>query len=463
MLSPTGVEVAAMKDCGQHTWQEIGDHFGVTMQTARARYLRRDREARVGPCPSCMNLNNGRASFKVENNYAEAMAIGAHSLEELLDTCDVDLNVWRVLDWGYKEWQVGAKVKEGHLEWVDGKMNGYLDYLGLKKEDLESTWAKFVRVEPIAFSPVLQPVHCDFAYREPSAPKEPGIKSSLLVADPQAGFSREISSAELEPFHDRAVLDIALQLVALLQPDRVDILGDIFDFVNWTDRFLRSPKYEYTTQPAILELHWWLRQFREASPGSDIRVHAGNHDDRMRKSIMKHLRHAYGLRAADEMHLPPALSPERLLALHELGIEWIGDYPNDVDWINDDLMLYHGETTSQRFSGMANTLFRKYGVSVIFAHNHRSELARRTIYYRGGSKVLTAYSPGCACRTDGTVPARTKRENWQKGLGIVWYTEDRFDIQDLVVKDRSVIYGNQLIEARDRLEDLREAWPEWNW
>lgn len=460
--------IVALRACGKHSWAEIGACVGLTAEATRSKWRRRPSGMVPDACPICgRKETRERLSFEEEGNYAKAQSQSTRirTLEELLEATEVDLGIWQVRDWGVKKWEVGAKVKEGHLEWTEGRLDGHLDYMGLGVQDLWSVWAKFVRKEPISLFPVVQPVGCEARYRAPENEKrELGVvMRALVMADPHFGFSREVPSARLGPFHDRGVLDVVLQVAAEEQPDEIYVLGDCFDFVMWTDRFLRSPKFEYTTQPAIMEAHWWLRQLREACPDARIVVHEGNHDKRMKASIMTHLRAAYGLRAADEFELPAALSPERLLALHKLGISWVGGYPDDASWLGSALRLGHGDVAKAVPGATARGIAEGSDVSVIFGHIHRKERVARTLHVRDGQRTITAYCPGCVCRIDGAVPGKRKRMNWQQGFALVDYWLDEFTIYDVEVREGRALWDGQVFEARDRVEDLRGDLPEWRW
>jgi hypothetical protein len=252
--------IVAMKACGRHTWREIGEELGLSLCAVKGRHIRRPEGVEAGPCPRCARggepEKRHRVEFEEEGNCAEARSQSERikTLEQLLEAAEVDLDVWDIRDWGVKKWEVGAKLKEGHLEWDQGRIDGYLNYLGLGVQDLWSVWAKFFRKEPVAVFPVLRPVACKATFRPSTSSGQAlseGIRRVLVFADPQFGFSREVPSARLEPFHDRAVLDVILQVASEEAPAEIYLLGDCFDFVMWTDRFLRSPKFEYTCTRGI--------------------------------------------------------------------------------------------------------------------------------------------------------------------------------------------------------------------
>jgi hypothetical protein len=183
----------------------------------------------------------------------------------------------------------------------------------------------------------------------------------------------------------------------------------------------------------------------------------------MKDAIMTHLRAAYGLRAADEFELPPALSPQRLLALHALGVEWVGEYPNDASWLGDSLKLHHGDVAKAVPGATARGIVEKSDVSVIFGHIHRKERVSRTLHVRDSQRTIMAYCPGCVCRIDGAVPGKRKAMNWQQGFALVDVWGDDFTIYDVEVRQGRAVWGGRVYEARDRVEDLRRDLPEWNW
>lgn len=446
--------------------RQLGKKYKKGQRTVRSWKTKLRRAGKLKDGAEVGDVPREALEYGENGNYAEASSQSERikSLDSLLEAARVDLSIWQVRDWGVKKWEVGAKIKEGHLQWENGRQTGAIDYKGLGVTDLWSVWAKFIRRELEPVLPTIRPVECGASYGLPVAEVDgEGIKRSLIFADPQFGFSREFPEGRLEAFHDRRALDVALQMASVDEFDRIDILGDWFDFVMWTDKFLRSPKFEYTTQPAIVESHWWLRQFREACPDAEIRLHEGNHDARMRGAIMTHLRAAYGIRPADEMDLPAAMSPERLLALHKLGIEWIGGYPNDEDWLNDSLRLIHGDVAKGTPGATARDYTDKGDCSTIYGHIHRREMVSRTIYGRGKARTIEALCPGCVCRVDGAVPGRKERQNWQQGLAIVDYDEKEHTAYPVEIRDGSAIWNGLRFEGRDRLADLGRDCPDWAW
>jgi len=467
--------IVAAKHCGQHTWREIGAFVGWGRARTRAKYLHRDEDrhppgSMPEPCPICSgsptaDREGPSVSFTERGNQAEATSTSERikTLDQLLSAAEVDLETWQVRDWGVKKWEVGAKIKTGHLEWDDGRIDGHLDYHGLGVQDLWSVWAKFLRREPVAIYPIIQPVECPVTFRKPGRPRDGNVNRALIGADSQLGYCLGNVGGRLEPFHDRLAIDAFLQLAAYLQCGTVIILGDFLDWTEWTDRFLRSPEFMRLTQPALLEGHWVLRQLRESCPDSRIELHEGNHDKRPRDYLTTHLQTAYGLKAVDELELPPALSPEKLLALHRLGIEWVGDYPDDLSWLNDGLRLFHGDRASTVPGATARAILEDANESVIYAHAHRREKASRTMRGNGKIRTIEAHGIGCLCRIDGAVPAKKQRVNWQQGMAIVDYTESAHSIYDVEIRDGSAIWDGRVFQGRDYRDSLQQDYKGWNW
>lgn len=463
--------IIAAKHCGDHTWREIGRAFDISRTAVRARYLHRDKERYPDglmpqPCPIC-HPGGGFDNIRMEEsgNYAEAISTSERikTLEALLEAADVDRDVWSVRDWGVKKWEVGAKIKEGHLEWEKGQIDGWLDYKGLGVQDLWSVWAKFIRNQPLYLEPTIQPVACPVSFRKPERPSATGVCRALIGADAQLGFCLPEMHGPLVPFHDRLAIDCFLQLAAHLQPDIIVLLGDWNDLPEWTDKFVRSPAFMRLTQPAIEEGHYIRRRLRETCPDARIEEHEGNHEKRMPDFLAVHLAAAAHLKRADELHMPPVLSIPYLLALDALGIEWIGNYPNDDSWLNDELRLIHGDSASRIPGGTARKYVEESEESVIFAHIHRRESASLTKRTRTGIRTVEARGIGCLCRIDGGVPARSERNNWQQSVAVVDYTEDDHNIYDVEIKQGRAIWDGQIFHGQDYRDQLRECLDRWKW
>lgn len=468
----------------RHDWPDIGAHYGKSRHTVRVRYYRyQEKMVPAERCPLCAaagvpelpKLEPGerhRVEFDVEGNYAEAKATSdrIRRLEQLLEAADVDLDTWKIRDdnsWGVKKWDLGAKAKHGHLEWDDGKIvAGYLDYDGLETVDLWSVWATFVRRHPEPVRPLVQPVECPVTYKpQPeNALRAEGV--ALVGADGHFGYEWKPPAWRLVPFHDRRVLDIFVQIAAWLNPDVVELLGDFEDLTVWTDKYARSPEHYGTTQPAIFELHWWLRRLREASPRSQARLHMGNHEARMDRAMVTHMRDACELKAADALELPPAMSVPGLLALDALGVEWVPGYPDDICWLGEGVQTFHGHVARSANLSTVSALLKQATVHQVTGHVHRDELVSSSFVRPDGTMgQVTAYCPGCMCHIDGRVPGSSVKKNWRQGIGVVEWAGESMSVHHIPVHEgRAVFRGREFVGDEERwLDGLRADLPGWNW
>jgi len=393
-----------------------------------------------------------RSSFTVDGNEASLeWSTGSgpiQTLEALVASHQIDLDVW---------------VQHGpvtHNTWTTPRARRDAD--GFEYFQNHQVKAQFVKRQPEPVFPVLQPVTVATRYQPPPPPPTDGLGLSYIFADPHFGYLKDLKTARLTPFHHRPTLDLHLQLIAALQPDRVDVLGDWLDMTEWTDRFLRSPEFYWTTQPALLESAWWLGQIRELVPHARIALHQGNHDKRMDDAVKAHLPAAYDLKAVDELDLPPALSLPKLLALHRLQVEWVGDYPNDQAWVNNLVVLEHGDRALS--PGMTARAVAKESHEVhAFGHIHRFELVSKTLRPRGTTQVVTSFSPACSCWIDGRVPGSSPKSQWQNGGGLIEYEVDGagYNLTPIVMDQGRCFFRGQRFTGRDRVDEIRSAMDGW--
>lgn len=455
-------EIQAARDCG-HTWEEIAEAAGEGKEALRSRWRRGKDGAQPETCPLCGGQPGVRWEERGNEATASATTEEIQTLEQLLQVARVDLDKWKVRDWKVKAWGLGAKIKTGELDFDKGKISGNLKYHGLGKTTLFSVVAYLVRREPVAIEPVIQPIEAGI--RVPLIELEPeseGIRRAILAADLHVGYRRDPRTGKLTPLGDRRAIDLFIQLVAANNPEYVGILGDSLDLTMWTDRFAREAEFYWTTQPALLELHYILRRVREAAPGARVIWFKGNHEIRMRKALEAHLLEACHLKPADELHLPPAMSPERLLALDQLGVGVVGSYPDGVDWLGP-LMLKHGEVARTQPGGTAGAVVKGTDEPVAFGHIHRIETASRTVRTRAGRRSVMSHSFGCLCHTDGRVPGSKRGSNWQQGIAIVDYSKDRYNLTAVEIEDGTALYGAQRWTGVDYKDQLRSHYPDWNW
>lgn len=389
------------------------------------------------------------------------------TVQQLLDYCEVDQEIWKVEHYEVNAWPGWRSRKEVDLVWTGGSAEGYVrDHGDIALEQLVQVKAWLVRISPIAIFPHIQPIKSNLTFERPEITVEGNLSQSLVIADLHVGFRRDSDTFnQLYPFHDRRCMDLILKLALLIKPDRIDIIGDKLDLPDWTNRFVRSPDMTMITQPALIELHWWLNKLRSLLPNADINVLEGNHEKRMRDAIATHLPAAYGLKPATKLEAFPTLSVPNLLGLEELGINWVEGYPTEGGtWLGDGIEEEHGTMARKSPGATAGAMVRDRETSSIFGHIHRPELASKMMRTRAGLRPVQSICPGCACLVDGSVPGHNPRnQDWIQGVAIVWFNElaTTYDVNLITIHDGIAVYDGALIYGEDPIEELRESYPDW--
>lgn len=299
------------------------------------------------------------------------------------------------------------------------------------------------------------------AEKNKSKPAKSDVKVAVLLPDPQIGF-RKYEDGTLDPFHDEIAINTALAIMAYLEDSygvsQVVNLGDFLD-LSQQGRFIQEAYFQQTTQPSIDYGHLFLAKQRATCPDAKIVLVEGNHDARFSKFVLVNAAAAYGLRRANIPGAWPVLSVPYLLRCDELDVEYIDAYPAGEWWINTRLRAIHGNKV--RSSGStANALVKDNPhISTVFGHVHRLESHYKSTHDRSGPIRSVAASPGCLCRVDGAVPSfgsgvgtdgkpATHWEDWQQGMGVVWYREDgRFSLDMIHIIDGVALYHGREFRA----------------
>jgi len=459
-------QIIAAKNCFiGHTYKEIGECLGLTREQVRGRYRHRKQDTSAASCPICKNSDN---SFEVDGNYATATSTDGRirTEQDLVAACKVDLSKWKMIRFMPGTYEAFARAREKDLVWRDGNITeGFSRESGVIIRTLFRVRGVFIRREPVPLNPIVSPIKCNarFKYVVNSA-KAAG--RAVIAGDAHIGFSWSPPSWKLIPFHDRRSLSILVEAVRLIRPDIVDLLGDWVDLANLSDRFAKKAAYFRTMQPTILEAHFWLRAIREASPGSQVRLHMGNHEARINKAMEAHMVEAYELKAADQIDLPPAMSIQRLLALQELGIEWIDGYPDDKSKIGQAVTALHGNIARKKEFATVGELLRRVRGNAVCGHIHRDEMTSLSFIADDGSAIVsTGYCPGCMCYTDGRVPGSHERSNWREGIGVIDYDEGSVAITHIPIVNGTAIFDGKRIDCKDGGPPaaLLEEHPDYNW
>lgn len=255
-----------------------------------------------------------------------------------------------------------------------------------------------------------------------------GFETAVVLPDMQIGYYRGPDG--LVPTHDEDALDVALQIVASCQPDKIVMVGDNLDAPEF-GKYRLSPAYALTTQASIDRATELCFTLRALAPNAEIVWIAGNHEERISNATLDNLKAAYGIKRGLAPDSYPVLSMPFLLRMDESRIDYKPGYPAGSYWINERLRVVHGDKVASGGS-TAHKWLATAKVSTLYGHIHRREWAERSREDFDGPKTIMAASPGCLARCDGSVPS-TKGgidlegrplpivEDWQQGVGVVTY------------------------------------------
>jgi hypothetical protein len=321
------------------------------------------------------------------------------TLEELLEVMEVDLSKFQV------------------EKYIANKWNGQLK--GGKPVPLYQVkvWLIPLKLEPIEL--IVPQVHLSTPDLPKKSGRKPKIRRALFLTDLHVGFRRNIDTGELTPYHDREALDVTLQIASRFPFDEIIFGGDLLDLPEWTTKYNKGPEFYFTTKPSILELGWWLSRFMHTAPDARVRVIEGNHEERLTKMMDNHLIAAHGIPRGREV-IHEVFDLGKILGLD--SDEWIVGYPNNAYWLAPNIKLVHGNRTSAVPGGLPWKMLQGVDHSVIYGHNHKMEVAHKTVISEGGVKILTAGSPGCLCRLDYVVPGHGYGQQWQQGIAVIHFT-----------------------------------------
>jgi predicted phosphodiesterase len=258
------------------------------------------------------------------------------------------------------------------------------------------------------------------------------------------------------PFEDSRCFDLLNQVTIDWQPDEVVILGDMLDLPAQS-KFETRKEWVDLTQVAIDGLHTYLSQLRANNPNAKMTWVDGNHDIRFERDIRRNAGELLGIKRANAEHELGVLTLSYLMRLNELEINYIGGYPRADYYLTDNLKAKHGDRIRNGGS-TASVIANQEQVSTISGHNHRLELASRTVNHRNGARFIISATAGTFADISGRVPSYsfatdelgqvvTQYENWQQGLLLAEYTPDINQITPIHIQDGSLIYGGRTYKA----------------
>lgn len=413
----------------EQTWSNL--------KNKRKQYRRKIKEGTEMPPRRPADYERGESPENIRDRLNTAPVIGELAVDQLieqqdrealhreLDTVLDQLNVNPALVKGFRvsQWDGMIKNNEGEIE--TRKLRGI--QLVAEARDFEPKWdiVRRVESEPTPFNQERK-----FKLGE--------YRREAILPDLQIGY-RRYEDGSIDPFHDERAIDVALQIIKEVQPSRVILLGDFLDLPDFS-RFLPEAAFAQTVNMAIQYGHNLLKTIREISPDSKLVLLEGNHDRRLENQIRQNFMKAYGIRRANEQL--PVLSIPYLLALDELGVEYVQGYPAGRYFITPTLQCIHGEIVRKGATSKAVT--DAEGVSTIHGHTHRWESYAKTVRTHDGARQTYAYSLGTLSRIDGAVPSvhgstdvqgkpLVNYEDWQQMIAIIDHNGKSFSLNPVMI------------------------------
>lgn len=371
------------------------------------------------------------------SNPPESKAQALGRLVEILDRQNIDIN------------EIGSVKRVSLYQSLTKDQDGEAQVHDLAAIQFSPKWAE---------GPEWDPVYQGPSIKLPKVTVKQSIsnwKKCVVLPDIQAGFFRD-ANGELVSTHDPVAMDYALTVIREEKPDIIALNGDNADLPEMS-KYRLSPAFSLTTQATINYLTTLCAQLRDAAPHARIVWMEGNHEIRLTNYIIDNAKAAFGLKQGNTPDSFPVLSIPFLCRFEDFGVEYFAGYPASQFWLNNRIKIIHGTkvasggSTAHKYLGTEKS-------SVVYGHIHRREWAERTRGDWDGPKTIAAISFGCLARVDGMVPSTkggmdldgrpiTCVEDWQQGLGIIYYQEGDgpFHPEMLPIHDGTMFYKGKLL------------------
>lgn len=288
-------------------------------------------------------------------------------------------------------------------------------------------------------------------YNPPIKADKRPVETVVFIPDMHVGFVRVINSDEVLPTHDLAAIDVAMQIVADLQPTRMFNLGDSIDLPELS-QYEKHPEHDRTTQQSLYELRDILAGFESAAGPIERRkttlMHGGNHGNRIARFALGHNKAAYGIRRAEDPRGWPVLSLPYLVGTDSLGIEYVGDKIGAEHWLTDDLKVVH-EPPEGKVQDPVN---------IVCAHDHHIWQRNHTVFTKGRHEWFTVYGMGCLARVepyeDKTsllahyVPGNYQKQRWQHCVGVCYIKNGQHYVEQVHIRHGAALFRGKSYVGR---------------
>lgn len=270
------------------------------------------------------------------------------------------------------------------------------------------------------------------------------MQTAVVVGDVQA------------PLHDPAAVDVALQLVEAVKPDRFTANGDWVEFRHLSMRYpaLKGDQGKQLGATAAEEAATaksLLGQFAQAcGPKCKKVFNSGNHEWRLFRALSNIPQ------ILEIMNLPNvanALCVETVLGLKEMGYKYSGDYPAG-HYLFDlqphkNVFVHHGYMTRVKSGYQSNAETDKRMVSTVTGHGERlavtwrRDVTDRRLFAAEGGSLSRLGEPGIGQGIYTSVPF-SQPEMLDRQQGIIVIYQDGETISPIAVpihKGKAIFEG----------------------
>ena len=198
---------------------------------------------------------------------------------------------------------------------------------------------------------------------------------------------------------------------------------------------------------ALEENFYWFWQF--AQLGAEMIYLCGNHEQRLYNWTMKNDLETFYVRPANSPKSPRIKSVEHMAGLEDLGIKFLGPWPNAEYWFTDQFCARHGDITRGEAGDSVKAMLKQINHYEVTGHTHHFEMACETRPFHGDTRTISTMSSGTIARIDGkVVPAATARVNWQQAVSRAWFTNDYVTFGGSLINEGWTVWDGQVLHSR---------------
>jgi len=202
------------------------------------------------------------------------------------------------------------------------------------------------------------------------------------------------------PFEDVDVVKKVLKCIRHEKPHKIILMGDVVDFYD-VSTYDKNPARVKHLQDEIDYLHIFLDDLKKASPRSEIHYLKGNHEDRLRRYLIRN----------PELHSLRNLKIPKILGLDEYDVKY-----HEHNYVYKGFLFTHGDIIRAHSGYTAKAMMEKKGMNGLMGHTHR--LA--TYYKTDLTGTKTFMENGCLCDL---TPEYVADPNWQQGFTLLHFKD----------------------------------------